>query len=84
MDASHPGTMCGSVLDASRPLSALPRAQRGPKEGPKVKNFAFWPFWAPKRPRGWLLSKCQEESCGGQVEEEEEDCEGGEDLLSVC
>ena len=29
-----------------------------------------------------LLSppECQEESCGGQVEEEEEDCEGGEDL----
>ena len=33
-----------------------------------------------------LLSppECQEESCGGQVEEEEEDCEGGEDLISAC
>ena len=31
MDAYHPDTLCRSVLDASRPVSAVPRTQRGPK-----------------------------------------------------
>ena len=29
MDASHPGTLCGCVFDAIRPVSAVPGAQRG-------------------------------------------------------
>ena len=30
MGASHPDTLCGSVLDASQPVSAVPGTQRGP------------------------------------------------------
>ena len=40
MDAYHPDTLCGSVLDASRPVSAVPRNQRGPK-GALGQKFQF-------------------------------------------
>ena len=32
------------VLDASRPVSAVPGAQRGPKGAPKMRIVTFWPF----------------------------------------
>ena len=54
---SHPGTLCESVLDAIRPVSSVPGAQRGPKRGPKMRIVTFWPFRAPKRPRGRSSSK---------------------------
>ena len=57
MDASHPDTLCGSVADPIRPVSAVPGAQRGPKRGPKMRIVTFWPFRAPKRPRGRSSSK---------------------------
>jgi hypothetical protein len=57
MDASHPDTLCGSVTDPIRPVSAVPGAQRGPKRGPKMRIVTFWPFRAPKRPRGRSSSK---------------------------
>ena len=57
MDASHPGTLCGSVLDARRPVSAVPGAPRGPKGAPKMRIVTFWPFRPPKRPRGRSSSK---------------------------
>ena len=37
MDASHPDTLCGSVADPIRPVSAVPGAQRGPKGAPKIR-----------------------------------------------
>merc|ERR1712091_341548 len=57
MDALHPGTLCGSVLDARRPVSAIPGAPRGPKGAPKMRIVTFWPFRPPKRPRGRSSSK---------------------------
>ena len=58
--------MCGSVLDASRPLSAVPRAPRGPKwDNPHPYhvlgplNRPLWHFWGPQKgpfgPRKALL-----------------------------
>ena len=44
MDASNPGARCGSVFDAIWPVSAVPKAQRGPKGAPKMKIFTFWLF----------------------------------------
>ena len=57
LDASHPGTLCGSVLDARRPVSAVPGAPRGPEGGPKMRIVTFRPFRPPKRPRGRSSSK---------------------------
>ena len=48
---------CGSVFDAIWPVSAVPKAQRGPKGAPKMKIFTFWLFWPPKWPRERLQSK---------------------------
>ena len=57
MDASHLGTLYGSVLDARRPVSAVPGAPRGPKGAQKMRIVTFWPFRPPKRPRGRSSSK---------------------------
>ena len=38
-NASHPGTLCGSVLDVSRPVSAVPKAHREPKNATKTKKI---------------------------------------------
>ena len=38
------GALCGSVFDAIWPVSAVPKAQRGPKGAPKMKIFTFWLF----------------------------------------
>ena len=44
MDAYHPDTLCGTVLDASWPVSAVPGTQRGPKGAldQKISILARW------------------------------------------
>ena len=41
MDAYHPDTLCGTVWDASWPVSAVPGTQRGPK-GALDQKFHFF------------------------------------------
>ena len=47
MDAYHPDTLCGTVLDASWPVSAVPGTQRGPKGAldQKISILARWKFF---------------------------------------
>ena len=64
MDASHPGTLCGSVFDTSRTVPVVPEAQKKPKRTPKMRlitfglcSFTDWwgamDVWARKSERKW-------------------------------
>ena len=57
MDASHPGTLCGSVFDAIWPVSAVPGAQRGPKRGPKNENLHILAVLSPETALGAFIIK---------------------------
>ena len=52
MDASYPSTMCEIVLDDSRPPSAVPSAQRGPKRAPKLKRKCPLAVLGPEKASG--------------------------------
>ena len=57
MDASDPGALCGSVFDAIWPVSAVPKAQRGPKRAPKKGNFHISAVLTPKMAPGAVVIK---------------------------
>ena len=56
-NVSHSGTLCGNVLDVSRPVSDVPGAQGEPKRATKTKKSPEVPrttlevHGAPKRPK---------------------------------
>ena len=64
MDAYHPDTLCGSVLDASRPVLVVPRAQRGPKGalGHKIQFCRGEKFLMGLRPHLFLSSLLTQKS----------------------
>ena len=55
MDVSHPGTLCGNVSDTSRPVMALPEAQKGPKKGTKNEIFIVLAVSSPEATLGAVV-----------------------------
>ena len=48
MDVSHPDTLCGSILDAIRPVSRPSPGSKGSKKGPTNGNFHSLAVLTPK------------------------------------
>ena len=57
MDVSDPGALCGSVFDEIWPVSAVPKAQRGPKGGPKNENLHMLAVLTPETAPGAVVIK---------------------------